>query len=245
MPQDSMATDQPQDAREEFLARIRHALGHSARGEAPAPSERPQRQERFLRQERADDPKRVERWIDLASKNGVQVRRTRNAGITAAIYACLSAGAAQAEMAVTKIQSIMLNLADLPDDQIAAHLRDQGYRLHRWTEENCSRTVFECDASITDCRYGLADTGAMMVWSDPGFGRSTTLTVPLHIVLLPAGRIVADMIDAMPRILRDTAGKMPSNVVIINGPSKTADIEMNLVTGVHGPKFLYAVVIDD
>ncbi len=245
MPQDSMATDQPQDAREEFLARIRHALGHSARGEVPAPSERPQRPERFLRQVRTDDPKRLERWIDLASKNGVQVRRTRSAGITAAIDACLSADAALAGMDGTKIQSIMLNLADLPDAQIAAHLRDRGYRLYRWTEENCSRTVFECDASITDCRYGLADTGAMMVWSDPGFGRSTTLTVPLHIILLPAGRIVADMIDAMPRILRDTAGKMPSNVVIINGPSKTADIEMNLVTGVHGPKFLHAVVIDD
>lgn len=83
-----------------------------------------------------------------------------------------------------------------------------------------------------------------MVWSDPGFGRSTTLTIPLHIVLVPAVRIVADMIDALPHVLRDTGGRMASNVVIINGPSKTADIEMNLVTGVHGPKYLCAVVID-
>ena len=132
----------------------------------------------------------------------------------------------------------------MPEDLIAGHLQAKGYRIDLWTDPNCEKLVFQCDAGITDCRYGLADTGALMVWSDPGFGRSTTLTIPLHIVLLPAVRIVADMIDALPHVLRDTGGRMASNVVIINGPSKTADIEMNLVTGVHGPKDLCVIVID-
>ena len=52
------------------------------------------------------------------------------------------------------------------------------------------------------------------------------------------------MIDGLDLVLRLGEGKMPPNVVVINGPSKTGDIEMKLVTGVHGPKYLYTIVID-
>jgi L-lactate dehydrogenase complex protein LldG len=222
-------------ARMEFLTALRHALGHSAQGAAPAPLARPEIQEKLLRQVPAGDPHRVERWMQQARANGMTVVRTNTDGIQAAIDGLLIGRA---------VKSIMLNFADLPEDVIAGHLQSQGYQIHLWTDPDCEKLVFQCDAGITDCRYGLADTGALMVWSDPGFGRSTTLTIPLHIVLVPAVRIVADMIDALPHVLRDTGGRMASNVVVINGPSKTADIEMNLVTGVHGPKYLCAIVID-
>ncbi|MGC9259211.1 MAG: LutC/YkgG family protein [Phycisphaerae bacterium] len=218
-----------------FLTVIRHALGHSAQGAPPAPAARPKIQEKLLRQVPAGDSQRVERWIQQARANGLTVVRTNADGIHAAIEHLLSGHS---------VKSIMLNVADLPEDALAGRLQAGGYQIHLWTDPNCENLVFQCDAGITDCRYGLADTGALLVWSDPGFGRSTTLTIPLHIVLVPAARIVADMIDALPHLLRDTGGRMPSNAVIINGPSKTADIEMNLVTGVHGPKYLYAIVID-
>ena len=221
--------------RHDFLTTIRHALGHSAQGAPPAPDARPEIREKILRQVPAGDSRRVERWIQQAGANGLTVIRTNADGSYAAIAKLLSGHS---------VKSIMLNVADLPEDTLAAHLQAGGYQVHLWTDPDCENLVFQCDAGITDCRYGLADTGALLVWSDPGFGRSTTLTIPLHIVLLPAARIVADMIDALPHVLRDTGGRMPSNAVIINGPSKTADIEMNLVTGVHGPKYLYAVVID-
>ena len=223
--------------RDEFLAIVRHALGHSAVGKLAEPTGRPPRHEKLIRQIQANDPGRVDRWIELAGKNGVNVKRARTAaGIQAAIDECLSAH---------QVQSVLLNMADLPEESFAAHLTKKGLKIYHWAKEGCAEAAFNCDAAVTDCRYGLADTGAFMVWSDTGFGRSSTLTVPVHVVLLPVGRIVADMVDALPHVLRDTGGRMPSNVVIINGPSKTADIEMKLVTGVHGPKFLYAVIIDD
>jgi L-lactate dehydrogenase complex protein LldG len=52
------------------------------------------------------------------------------------------------------------------------------------------------------------------------------------------------MIDGLARVREDCGGQMPSNIVVINGPSKTADIEMNLVTGVHGPKYVYVLVVE-
>ncbi len=236
MTPDSQGSSERNKAKRlEFLTSVRHALGHSAVGPAPAPDARPEIQEKLLRQVPAGDPRRVERWIQQARANGMTVTRTNTDAIQAAIDELL---------ATRNVKSIMMNLADLPEDVIAGHLQAKGYRIDLWTDPNCENLVFQCDAGITDCRYGLADTGALMVWSDPGFGRSTTLTIPLHIVLLPAVRIVADMIDALPHVLRDTGGRMSSNVVIINGPSKTADIEMNLVTGVHGPKYLCVIVID-
>jgi L-lactate dehydrogenase complex protein LldG len=90
-----------------------------------------------------------------------------------------------------------------------------------------------------------------LVWSDATFGRSSTLVVPVHVVLLPSSRIIPDMIDGLGLVARTFGGtnttppRLPSNVVIINGPSKTADIEMNLVTGVHGPKYLYVIVVEN
>ncbi len=221
--------------RTDFLTSVRHALGHSAQGTAPAPDSRPGIQEKLLRQVQMGDARCVDRWIQQARANGLKVVRTNTAGINITVDELLKEHS---------VKSIMLNLGDLPEDALAGHLQAGGYQIHLWTDPNCEKLVFECDAGITDCRYGLADTGALMVWSDPGFGRAPTLTIPVHIVLVPAVRIVADMIDALPHVLRDTGGRMPSNVVIINGPSKTADIEMNLVTGVHGPKHLCAIVID-
>ena len=236
MPMDMKPQSNDTDtSRIDFLTSVRHALGHSAQGAAPAPDTRPEIQEKLLRQVQLGDPHRVDRWIQQARANGLTVLRTNTVGIQAALDELLTG---------RSVKSIMVNVADLPEEMVAGHLQARGYQIHLWTDPDCENVVFQCDAGITDCRYGLADTGAIMVWSDPGFGRSTTLTIPLHIVLVPAVRIVADMIDALPHVLRDTGGRMASNVVIINGPSKTADIEMNLVTGVHGPKYLCAIVID-
>jgi L-lactate utilization protein LutC len=127
---------------------------------------------------------------------------------------------------------------------VGAHLASKGLSVLEWGVPGCREEAFGCDAAVTDCRAGLADTGAVMVWSDAGFGRSSTLVVPVHVILLPASRVIADLVDGLELVMRECGGKMPSNVVVINGPSKTADIEMNLVTGVHGPKYLYVVLIE-
>jgi len=91
---------------------------------------------------------------------------------------------------------------------------------------------------------GLADTGSIVVASGPGRSRVASLLPPVHVAVLPVSRLyptLQDWIaDGGPELARRTA-----NLVIITGPSRTSDIEMQLTLGMHGPKELHVVLYGD
>jgi len=91
---------------------------------------------------------------------------------------------------------------------------------------------------ITGADYGLADTGTLVMLSSAQRGRLLSLLPPLHIVILPQERILPDLASFL------ASGPPASSAVIfITGPSKTADIEQRLTTGVHGPGQIYVVIV--
>ncbi|HUO07206.1 MAG TPA: lactate utilization protein [Phycisphaerae bacterium] len=223
--------------REAFLARVRKGLGHDL-GKSPVAGAAPVLEQSLIRQVAGDDAGRVERFVRKMTENKGVVKRVAadRAAVLAAVDECLAAHA---------VKRGLMNLQFLGADfGVQEHLRGRGVQTIEWGSAECFKESFSCDVSITDARAGLADTGALLVWSDVGFGRSSTLVVPVHVTLLPASRILGDMIDGLDLVLRQNNGAMPSNVVVINGPSKTGDIEMKLVTGVHGPKYMYVIVIE-
>ena len=223
--------------REEFLARVRKALDHPE-GKSPLPTGAPELEQGLIRQVASDDAGRVDRFVKKMTENKGVVKRVAadREAVLAAVDACLAQHA---------VKRSLMNFQGLGADfGVAGHLTGRRVEAIEWGTAACFTESFSCDVSITDARAGLADTGALLVWSDVGFGRSSTLVVPVHITLLPASRILGDLIDGLDMVLRLGEGKMPSNVVVINGPSKTGDIEMKLVTGVHGPKYMYVIVID-
>jgi L-lactate utilization protein LutC len=224
--------------RHEFLARVRKALRHDEKA-SPAPEGMPVREEGLIRQVAKNDPGRVERWVQKAKGNGIVVHRV-------AAEAVAIAGAIEAALGNHAVRKVVTNGGSVGDQfDVMGFLAAHRIEEVRWGVAGSMDLAFGCDAAITDCRAGLADTGAILVWSEKGFGRSSTLVVPVHVVLLPASRIVADMIDGFDLVLSQFAiDALPSNVVVINGPSKTSDIEMKLVTGVHGPKYLYVLLLD-
>jgi len=222
--------------REVFLKRLRQSLGHNAAQTPPLTEPPPALDESLIRQCNDAGPALIDRWIAKAKTNSMIIHRTT--AEPAAIHAALDASFAAHNPA-----KILLNAADFDTRfSLAGHLTQKS--VIRWTEPNCRETAFSCDASITDCRAALADAGSLVVWSDASFGRSSTLVIPVHVILLPASRILPDLIDGLQFIRNQNPAGLPSNVVIINGPSKTADIEMNLITGVHGPKHVYVILID-
>jgi L-lactate dehydrogenase complex protein LldG len=109
--------------------------------------------------------------------------------------------------------------------------------------EQCKERLFAIDAGITSTKGGLADVGALILWPDANEPRLMSLAPALHIAVLDAAKIHDSLAVAM-RQERWAEG-MPTNALLISGPSKTADIELVLTFGVHGPKELIVLILDD
>ncbi|GBU09306.1 hypothetical protein AwWohl_04440 [Gammaproteobacteria bacterium] len=104
--------------------------------------------------------------------------------------------------------------------------------------ETWKDTLFdEVDAGFTDIRCGIAQTGTLVLWPDLNQPRSMSLVPPIHIALFDTALLHSDFYQAM-RELEIQELEMPTNVVLISGPSKTADIQLTLAYGAHGPREL-------
>lgn len=101
----------------------------------------------------------------------------------------------------------------------------------------------QTDAGFTVVDAGIAATGTLIVRSSPQQPRTASLVPPLHIALVYASTLYADMHQAMRAM--QWADAMPSNLVMISGPSKTSDIQQTLAFGAHGPRWLHVWLIDD
>lgn len=95
-------------------------------------------------------------------------------------------------------------------------------------------------ASLTGARGAIAETGTLILWPDEHEPRLMSLVPPIHIVLLDAASIHATFFDAMQA--ENWAAGLPTNALLISGPSKTADIQQTLAYGAHGPKELVVLL---
>ncbi len=109
--------------------------------------------------------------------------------------------------------------------------------------EDLKETLFEVDAGITTTCGAIAATGAVVLWPDASEPRTLSLVPPVHIAVLKADQIFNSFCEII-QAQNWTAG-MPTNALLISGPSKTADIEMTLAFGVHGPKELIVLIVTD
>ena len=99
------------------------------------------------------------------------------------------------------------------------------------------------DAGLTLTHGGIAETGTLVLWSGEQSPRLLSLVPPVHIAILYASRVVESLMDMMVR--EDWSAGLPTNVILISSPSKTADIQQTLAYGAHGPKQLVVVLVED
>ncbi len=98
--------------------------------------------------------------------------------------------------------------------------------------------------SLQHAFAGIAETGTLMLPSSPERPTTLNLLADTEIVLLRASRMVGAYEEAWDR-LRAEVGEMPRNVMLVTGPSRSADIEQTLELGAHGPRRLHVVLVDD
>ena len=107
--------------------------------------------------------------------------------------------------------------------------------------ENWREQLFdEIDASLTLARSAIAETGSLILWPDASEPRLMSLVPHIHFVLLDVTKIHADLHSAMRA--ENWQGTIPTNALLISGPSKTADIQQTLAYGAHGPRELVVLL---
>jgi L-lactate dehydrogenase complex protein LldG len=96
---------------------------------------------------------------------------------------------------------------------------------------------------ITSVEYALAETGTFVMLSSPREARLISLLPPVHIAVFSRSRILANLNELLSVV--PNPAEQTSSMVLITGPSRTADIEQILVRGVHGPGEIYAVIVEE
>ena len=121
-------------------------------------------------------------------------------------------------------------------------LKEKGLRQIISNDKN---DMAEAGIGITGADYAIADTGTLVLLTDEDRPRSVSLLPPIHLAIIRKSDIVTDIRELFIILKQklDAGQSTPSCMTFITGPSRTADIELNLTLGVHGPKELYVIII--
>ena len=108
--------------------------------------------------------------------------------------------------------------------------------------ETCKADLFDqADVGITTVAAGIASSGSLVLWPGESEPRLLSLVPPVHMAIIFKEQIYSYFSELMQMQHWQTG--LPSNVVLVSGPSKTADIEQVLAYGVHGPRRLITLII--
>jgi L-lactate dehydrogenase complex protein LldG len=123
--------------------------------------------------------------------------------------------------------------------EVGDQLDERGFEARYWSGITADG-AYEYDAGLTEVDYAVAETGTLVIRHRPEHGRLLSLVPFVHVAVVQPKNFVPDLIDLFEILAKEGTG---SGVTMISGPSKTADIEMNVVTGVHGPNVVRVYVL--
>ena len=135
----------------------------------------------------------------------------------------------------------------LPID-VVNWLVEEGFDVVSPSNDGDNRdAIARCGIGITGCDWAIAETGSIVLLSGLGHPRLHSLLPETHLALIPEKNILPHISSLGPeleRILKQEEAS-PSCVNIITGPSRSADIALTLIKGVHGPRDVFAIIIPD
>jgi len=104
-----------------------------------------------------------------------------------------------------------------------------------------------CSAGITGVDYAIAETGTLVLSSDGGNSLLVSLLPPVHIAIVRVQQISGGLDEVISKLSVERLGRNEPtrSVSFITGPSRTSDVELTLSIGVHGPKELHVILVED
>jgi L-lactate dehydrogenase complex protein LldG len=181
----------------------------------------------------AEKARRFRHFIELAH---AEVHAVTAANWTETLHAVLKARAIDKLLVAEGTPHGDAALDALPPRGIECSVYDMA--IEAWKSEMFNDTP----AGLTAARAAIAETGTLILWPNALEPRLMSLVPPVHIVLLDASKIYNTFFEAM-----STEGwknGLPTNSLLISGPSKTADIQQTLAYGAHGPKELIVLLLE-
>jgi L-lactate dehydrogenase complex protein LldG len=142
------------------------------------------------------------------------------------------------EIEANGLESRRLALSDSP--LLGAVARDLEADGHEVVVTPSASDLFQFDVGITTAQTAIAETGTLVLEQARERNRFVSLLPPVHIAIVDVGDICTTLTEAITRARNEC--DTSSAITFITGPSRTADIELTLTIGVHGPKELYVIV---
>ena len=120
-------------------------------------------------------------------------------------------------------------------------LQETGVEVALWRESPDLREIAgRADIGLSSAAWAIAETGSLVLEHGPEQGRSVTLLPPTYVAVLPMDRVLRTVPEAIQKYAGAT---LPANVCFHTGPSRSGDIEMSLVVGMHGPGDVHVILV--
>ena len=214
-------------SRERLLANVRGALGRTV-GQSPSPAA--PLAAPYLRFSESQRNRSIELFVQNFEKLAGKASIVKNAsGVASKVSELLDGRRAVASNAPYLESCGVTALA-----QVQSGIRDR---------ETLREACATAGAGITSVDYALAETGTFVLLSSPQEARLISLLPPVHVAVFQQSRIIANLAELL--ALVPHPAEQTSAMVLITGPSRTADIEQILVRGVHGPGEVYAIIVEE
>ncbi|WP_325892674.1 LutC/YkgG family protein [Grimontia sp. NTOU-MAR1] len=183
---------------------------------------------------------RVERLLACMEASHTEIIRTEIGSIETALVECIQTNG---------FGKVLFSKNSPLKEVIANQCPDAKALKYDQTMEALKTTLFQdVDASVNVIKAAIADTGTLAIVTGEDEPRALSLVPPVHIAILHESDIVSNFSELMASSFWKEAGwetQPPTNLVLVSGPSKTADIQQTLAYGAHGPKRLILILVKE
>ena len=139
---------------------------------------------------------------------------------------------------ITALNAQRIAISD--DPEVARLLHGTDLEIEELGIAPNAHDIFRFDVGISTAQAAIAETGTLVLDSAHERHRLLSLVPPVHIAIVDASRIYATLSETLS--LLQSGKELSPAITFITGPSRTADIELTLTIGVHGPQELYVII---